>query len=132
MNPQPVALGILRRGDRIFLQRRSLEALHYPGRWEFPGGKLEAGETPDMALRRELWEELRWTPERWKVLPVVRTDRVVLHPFLCEGERHPSTSLAWGWFTWAEARRLPMPAPNARILANLPDTMKNSMAQELS
>lgn len=43
--------------QQIFISRRA-EHLHQGGLWEFPGGKLEAGESPESALARELFEEL--------------------------------------------------------------------------
>lgn len=51
-----VVAGVLRREGRVLLSRRIRGA--DVGRWEFPGGKLERGETPEQALRRELREEL--------------------------------------------------------------------------
>jgi 8-oxo-dGTP diphosphatase len=52
-----VVAGILVRGDTILICRRRADQPH-PLKWEFPGGKLEPGETPEAALRRELEEEL--------------------------------------------------------------------------
>jgi 8-oxo-dGTP diphosphatase len=52
-----VVAGIIRRGDRILICRRTPEQSH-PLKWEFPGGKVEPGETPAQALQRELQEEL--------------------------------------------------------------------------
>ncbi len=66
-----VAVGILIRGedDALLLSTRP-EGKPYAGYWEFPGGKIEAGETVEQALRRELQEELGITiaaAEVWKV-----------------------------------------------------------------
>lgn len=52
-----VVLGIIRRGGQILVAWRDAR-LHQGGRWEFPGGKVALGETPQQALRRELYEEL--------------------------------------------------------------------------
>jgi 8-oxo-dGTP diphosphatase len=51
-----VAAVIERNGLVLIAQRRLDDA--YPLKWEFPGGKVEPGETPEVALRRELAEEL--------------------------------------------------------------------------
>lgn len=52
-----VAAGVIRAGDRVVVCRRRAHDPH-PGKWEFPGGKVEAGETLVECLRRELCEEL--------------------------------------------------------------------------
>jgi 8-oxo-dGTP diphosphatase len=53
-----VAVGVLVRDDDSFLLTSRPEGKAYAGYWEFPGGKLEAGETVVQALRRELQEEI--------------------------------------------------------------------------
>jgi 8-oxo-dGTP diphosphatase len=53
-----VAVGVLIRGDGHFLLTSRPQGKVYAGYWEFPGGKLEPGETVTDALRRELHEEL--------------------------------------------------------------------------
>jgi 8-oxo-dGTP diphosphatase len=52
-----VVAGILERDGRILIGRRRADQAH-PLKWEFPGGKLDAGESPEEALVRELREEL--------------------------------------------------------------------------
>ena len=52
-----VVAAILERDGRILIGQRQPEQLH-PLQWEFPGGKVEPGETPEHALARELEEEL--------------------------------------------------------------------------
>ena len=75
-DPQPrkhteVAVGVLlREADGALLLTSRPPGKPYAGYWEFPGGKLEAGETVEQALRRELVEELGVTiaaAEVWKV-----------------------------------------------------------------
>ena len=53
-----VAVGVLVRDDQAFLLTSRPEGKAYAGYWEFPGGKLEEGETVEQALRRELQEEI--------------------------------------------------------------------------
>jgi 8-oxo-dGTP diphosphatase len=53
-----VAVGVLLREDGAFLLTSRPEGKPCSGFWEFPGGKIEAGETVEAALRRELQEEL--------------------------------------------------------------------------
>lgn len=51
------AAAIIDPDNRVLIQKRP-EGKAYAGQWEFPGGKLEQGETPEQALIRELGEEL--------------------------------------------------------------------------
>jgi 8-oxo-dGTP diphosphatase len=53
----PVVAGFVRKGDLVLVGQRP-ENHSLAGQWEFPGGKIESGETPEQALIRELSEEL--------------------------------------------------------------------------
>ena len=68
-----VAVGVLFQADGRFLLTTRPPGKAYEGHWEFPGGKIEAGETLEQALIRELQEELGITvsdPQPW------RTERI--------------------------------------------------------
>lgn len=56
-----VAAAVLDADGRVLMCQRPKGARH-EGQWEFPGGKVEQGETPERALCRELYEELRIEP----------------------------------------------------------------------
>ena len=66
-----VAVGVLRRGDGALLFAQRPEGKPYAGWWEFPGGKVESGETVMEALERELHEELGIMVEPGEPLEVV-------------------------------------------------------------
>ena len=53
-----VVAAVIKKGDRYFIARRAQHKDH-AGNWEFPGGKIEASESPEKALERELFEEFR-------------------------------------------------------------------------
>ena len=55
--PVRVVAAVIRRNGRVLACRRSADR-SAGGRWEFPGGKIESGESPQLALQREIAEEL--------------------------------------------------------------------------
>lgn len=106
----PVVCAVLRRQDRVLVARRPMDKL-LPGMWEFPGGKIEPGESPAEALHRELAEELQCTIEIERTLPAFRHEYdwciVELHPFLAKlapesPEPHAVEHLELRWLTGPE------------------------------
>ena len=99
-----VAVGVLVRPDGDFLLTSRPAGKVYEGYWEFPGGKLEAGETVEEALRRELHEEIGITiaaVHPWKVEMVDYPHALVRLNF-CKvfdwtGELHMRESQSFAW-----------------------------------
>ena len=85
--PVPVVCAIIVRDDRIMLAQRPPDK-KLGGLWEFPGGKVEAGESSEDALHRELQEELGCSVRITQTLaPFVHAydwGRIELIPFVCE------------------------------------------------
>ncbi len=121
-----VAVGLVTddRG-RILIQRRPYDGL-LGGLWEFPGGKVEPGESILQALRRELREEQGLRVDRIKAMEPVNHAythfKVTLHPHTCRleqmdpraGEGHPRK-----WVDPGELSEVPMPRANRKILEQL-------------
>jgi len=68
--PLIVTAGIVTHAGRILITRRPGGSKH-AGMWEFPGGKLDPGESPPQGLRRELLEELALEVETGDIFEVV-------------------------------------------------------------
>ena len=80
-----VVAAIIRRGNTIFATQRGYG--DFKDWWEFPGGKMEAGETPEEALKREIREELSADIQVVKFLSTVEWDypqfHLTMHCYLC-------------------------------------------------
>ena len=81
-----VVAAIIEKDGRIFATQRGYGA--YKDWWEFPGGKIEAGETPEEALVREIREELRAEIKVGELFRTVEYDypefHMIMQCFLCE------------------------------------------------
>src|SRR5262245_50819235 len=108
-------LAVVRRGDRVLLAQRTQAAT--VGRWTFPSGHLEFGETLVQAAMRELFEETGVGAEPVAVLPafefISETAHYVLVPVLAdwrEGEgiaRDDAGDVRWVTVAEVEAAKLP-------------------------
>jgi 8-oxo-dGTP diphosphatase len=115
------AVALLDRRDRVLMQRRASEAVH-GGLWEFPGGKLEAGESAEAAARREILEELAVTIDIDGLAQVAMVNGFTAGPgasrplsiflFACrrwQGEPLAQAASAIGWYELHDLAALAMP-----------------------
>ena len=109
-----VAAAVIPLGERYLLTRRA-NGSHMAGYWEFPGGKIERGETPGEALTRELREELGIMVRAGGALEVLHHDygdrHVELHFLAAEildGEPRALEVDAFGWFAPEQMPGLPV------------------------
>jgi len=112
-----VACAIIELGGKVLCTQRS-EAMSLPLKWEFPGGKINDGESPEECLKRELHEELGIEASVCHACPTTThhypSFSVTLYPFICQiisGEitLHEHSAMVWlpieelNYLDWAEA-----------------------------
>src|SRR5579864_7975777 len=124
-----VAAGVVCERGRVLLSRRKT-GTHLAGLWEFPGGKVEDGEDPRAALRRELEEELGVLVRVGEILDVTfhryeDADKAVLLLFF-EAEREPGSSepraidvAEVGWFGPGDLDPAAFPPADVAILTKV-------------
>ena len=120
-----VAAAIIRRNDLILLSRRKPTA-HLPNLWEFPGGKVEAGESLTDALRRELQEELGIdvivNDEYYATTHHYPTKSVELHFFNCsiiDGEPRALDVAEFRWVKTNDLRSYEFPEADLELVERL-------------
>ena len=83
-----VVAAIIRKENQLFATQRGYG--EWKDWWEFPGGKMEAGETPEEALKREIWEELETRIVVERLVETVEWDypafHLTMHSYLCHVE----------------------------------------------
>jgi 8-oxo-dGTP diphosphatase len=135
-----VAAAILHRGDGKVLLAQRLPGTPYSGFWEFPGGKLEPGESARDALLRELYEELGifvtraapWLTQRYDY-PHAHVELDFFRVFEWQGEPHGRDGQAIAWQQPAAIEVTPLLPANAPVLRALalPAVYAISMAEDL-
>ncbi|MCB9759037.1 MAG: (deoxy)nucleoside triphosphate pyrophosphohydrolase [Alphaproteobacteria bacterium] len=105
---------------RVFLAQRPPGGRH-GGLWEFPGGKVEPGESDAQALARELREELAVDATVGELVAVGRDDVIELWCYRVElhGTPRPQEAQATGWFTPRQLAGLPTPPADVPALSAL-------------
>ncbi len=117
-----VVAAVIERGGRILVSQRGPGA-GQAGRWEFPGGKREPGETDHQALRRELLEELGVKLEVGPLVWTTRAGPLVLRFFRCDwapAQRpRPLTSVQFRWVLREDLPSLAFPPADAGLVRAL-------------
>ena len=125
------AVALIDADDRVLLARRP-EGKSMAGLWEFPGGKVQDGETPEAALIRELDEELGIDTYESCLAPIgfashAYDDFHLLMPlFVCrvwEGTPQPREGQKLAWVRPNALREYPMPPADVPLVAQLQDLL---------
>lgn len=131
-----VAIALQRSDGRILMQQRP-EGKAHAGLWEFPGGKVELGESPEQALVREIAEELAitvriedldsFTFASGGARPGSDSRSILLLLYRChqwQGEPQNLDAAAIDWFELNDLMALPMPPLDVPLAKRLKEAFK--------
>ena len=115
-----VVCGVILEGNKLFLAQRGPGGPH-AGLWEFPGGKIEEGESPEHALCREFREELNCEIRIVEALPSVRGERIELQPYLASFLSSPQNlqHQELRWAPLSDVLKMPMPPCDRQVVGTL-------------
>jgi A/G-specific adenine glycosylase len=120
-----VTAAVMCRDGKILLAKRPSKGL-LGGMWEFPGGKVEKGESLEACLAREIREELGAEIHVGEAFGIYRHAythfRITLHAFLCEltgGEPKPVEAAGLAWVTPVDLGNYPMGKVDRQIARRL-------------
>lgn len=130
---EAIALALIERGGRFLVAKRA-PGQRLAGTWEFPGGRIESGETIPAAAEREGGEELGCRVRALRELFVhehTYPDLVVrLHCVLCAvddgAEPRALSGSELKWASLDELRSLPIPEANRQLIARLETELRKS------
>jgi 8-oxo-dGTP diphosphatase len=120
-----VAAAVIERDGRVLLTQR-VKGAHLEGYWEFPGGKVEDGESPEVALARELREECGIDVDVTDILDVAwhrYPEKDVLLLFydcvIIRGDVQDLGVAAHVWCVPEDLDRYQLPPPDARVISKI-------------
>ena len=125
--PTPIAVAVVQHENRFLIGRRSNDVA-LAGLWEFPGGKVEAGERPEQSLIRELEEELGIIVEEPCLAPLTFASHsyeafhLLMPLFVCRrywGTPSPKESQSLKWVRPRDLRNYPMPPADEPLVSHL-------------
>ncbi|MDR0770631.1 MAG: 8-oxo-dGTP diphosphatase MutT [Burkholderiales bacterium] len=129
-----VAAAVLTRAENEFLLTQRPPGKVFAGYWEFPGGKIEAEETAQVALARELEEELGIVVEQaapWQIVhfsyPHAEVELHFFHVTAWRGEPQGCEGQNCGWQTLETCRELLLLPANNGILKTLPALLRSGV-----
>lgn len=122
-----VAAAVLNDGRYLCMKRTRSHFPYTSEKWEFPGGKIEQGETHYEALLRKIHEEMGWSVEVVRHIATVNhiypDFAITLYLYLCrpcEGEFKLYSHLDYKWLTKEEMPSLDWTAADYKLIGELP------------